>query len=396
MWTAGPAARRKTPGASPRPFHRPAWQRRGRAPVETGLLVGVVPPARLIAGEPFLLLGVEVLLVAPVLQLLRVDPQPAEHPGVLLGVDLAHALQLLGGLLVVTTELTDKVHNRRGVEVHVTPFCSGARLHPAQAPARQSYPRGRSRSGREDRRQRSWVHCDRRTVLGRHRGRRARPDPAAGPVVRGVGAGHYSSRRVASNAVNNLPAYLAVEPAVPAGHTSHLRRPAGHQRRSADPALGIAGHPAVAGTLQEPRCHHQPGDLRRCRRRRCAARAARDLGTLDHQRLTRRERTCGYYPAAPVHGAVSTPTAPTVTLPGYPGPSLGWRHRRPGARVGTHHPPPTGWVGRTRAAPEGPVARWQAGRCERSSSLGQVMGDERCSVGGSRRSTSRRWCCCSS
>jgi len=91
--------------------------------VESGLLVGVAPPARLITGEPWLLLGVEMLLVAPALQLLGVDPKLVEQTGVLLGVDLAHALQLLGGLLVVTPELTDKVHDRRGVEVHVTPFC---------------------------------------------------------------------------------------------------------------------------------------------------------------------------------------------------------------------------------------------------------------------------------
>jgi len=90
--------------------------------VEVGLLVGVVPPAGLVSGEPWLLLGVEMLLVAPVLQLLRVDPQPAEHPSVLLGVDLAHTLQLLSGLLVVTTELTNQVHDRGRVEVHGTAF----------------------------------------------------------------------------------------------------------------------------------------------------------------------------------------------------------------------------------------------------------------------------------
>ena len=90
--------------------------------VEVGLLVGVVPPAGLVSGEPWLLLGVEMLLVAPVLQLLRVDPQPAEHPSVLLGVNLAHTLQLLSGLLVVTTELTNQVHDRGRVEVHGTAF----------------------------------------------------------------------------------------------------------------------------------------------------------------------------------------------------------------------------------------------------------------------------------
>ncbi len=91
--------------------------------VEGGLLVAVVP-AGLITAEPGLLLGVEVLLVTPVLQLLWVDPQAAEQPGVLLGVDLAHALQLLCGLLVVATELADQVHDRRRVEVHGTsPFC---------------------------------------------------------------------------------------------------------------------------------------------------------------------------------------------------------------------------------------------------------------------------------
>ena len=90
--------------------------------VEAGLLVGVVPCAGLVSGEPGLLLGVEMLLVAPVLQLLRVDPQPAEHPSVLLGVDLAHTLQLLSGLLVVTTELTNQVHDRGRVEVHGTAF----------------------------------------------------------------------------------------------------------------------------------------------------------------------------------------------------------------------------------------------------------------------------------
>jgi len=54
---------------------------------------------------------------------------------VLLGVDLAHALQLLGGLLVVTTELTDKVHNRRGVEVHVTAFLLWLSAPPVPATA---------------------------------------------------------------------------------------------------------------------------------------------------------------------------------------------------------------------------------------------------------------------
>jgi len=85
--------------------------------VEGGLLVAVVP-AGLITAEPGLLLGVEVLLVTPVLQLLRVDPQAAEQPGVLLGVYLAHALQLLCGLLVVTTKLADQIHDRRRVEIH--------------------------------------------------------------------------------------------------------------------------------------------------------------------------------------------------------------------------------------------------------------------------------------
>jgi len=78
--------------------------------VETGLLVGVVP-AGLIALKPWLLLGVEVLLVATALQLLRVHTQLLQHAGVLLRVHLVHALQLLGGLLVVTAELANEVHD---------------------------------------------------------------------------------------------------------------------------------------------------------------------------------------------------------------------------------------------------------------------------------------------
>ena len=78
--------------------------------VETRVLVGVVS-ARLVALETWLLLGVEVLLVAAVLQLLRIYTELLQHAGVLLGVHLVHALQLLGSLLVVTAELANQVHD---------------------------------------------------------------------------------------------------------------------------------------------------------------------------------------------------------------------------------------------------------------------------------------------
>lgn len=93
------------------------------------LLAGVGPFARLIAGEPGQLLGAEMLLIAPAFQLPRTDSRAVERPGVLLGVDLVHALQLSGGTLVVTPELTDKVHDRRRVEDHRTAFrCTARRL----------------------------------------------------------------------------------------------------------------------------------------------------------------------------------------------------------------------------------------------------------------------------
>jgi len=78
--------------------------------VETRVLVGVVS-AGLVALETWLLLGVEVLLVAAVLQLLRVYTELLQHAGMLLGVHLVHALQLLSGLLVVTAELANQVHD---------------------------------------------------------------------------------------------------------------------------------------------------------------------------------------------------------------------------------------------------------------------------------------------
>jgi len=66
-----------------------------------------------------LLLGVELLLVPAALQSLRVDPEPAEQPGVLTRVDLSHTLQLLRGLLVVTPQLFHQPDDLTDVECHV-------------------------------------------------------------------------------------------------------------------------------------------------------------------------------------------------------------------------------------------------------------------------------------
>lgn len=55
-------------------------------PPEVGLLLGRVA-TRLVAVEPRLLLGVDVLLIPAAFQLLRVDAELVEQPGMLLGVD---------------------------------------------------------------------------------------------------------------------------------------------------------------------------------------------------------------------------------------------------------------------------------------------------------------------
>jgi len=96
----------------------------GLAAAEAGLLLGVVL-ALLVAVEAGLLLGVQVLLVPAVLQLLRVNPNLVQQPGVLLRVDLIHPLQLLRGLLVVPAELTDQVQNLTDIEPHEHSFSRG-------------------------------------------------------------------------------------------------------------------------------------------------------------------------------------------------------------------------------------------------------------------------------
>jgi len=75
------------------------------APGRGELLLAVIL-AWLVAAEPRLLLGFEVLLVAAVLELLRVHAELAEQTGVLLRVNLIHPLHLLRSLLVVPAELT--------------------------------------------------------------------------------------------------------------------------------------------------------------------------------------------------------------------------------------------------------------------------------------------------
>jgi len=104
----------------------------GLAAAQAGLLLGVVL-ALLVTIEARLLLGIQVLLVPAVLQLLRVHPHLVEQPGVLLGVDLIHPLQLLRSLLVVPAELTDQVQDLTGIEPHEHSFSSG----PTQACASQ-------------------------------------------------------------------------------------------------------------------------------------------------------------------------------------------------------------------------------------------------------------------
>lgn len=96
----------------------------GLAAAEAGLLLGVVL-ALLVAVEAGLLLRVQVLLVTAVLQLLRVHPDLVQQPGVLLRVNLIHPLQLLRGLLVVPTELTDQVQDLTGIEPHEHSFDNG-------------------------------------------------------------------------------------------------------------------------------------------------------------------------------------------------------------------------------------------------------------------------------
>ncbi len=93
---------------------------------EGGLLLAVVL-AGLVAAEPRLLLGVEVLLVAAVLELLRVHAELVEQIGVLLWVYLLHALHLLGCLLVVAAELSDQIQDLTSIEPHGDSF-QGARV----------------------------------------------------------------------------------------------------------------------------------------------------------------------------------------------------------------------------------------------------------------------------
>jgi len=104
----------------------------GLAAAEAGLLLGVVL-ALLVTVEAGLLLGIQMLLVPAVLQLLRVHPNLAQQPSVLLRVDLIHPLQLLRSLLVVPAELTDQVQDLTGIEPHEHSFGSG----PTQACAGQ-------------------------------------------------------------------------------------------------------------------------------------------------------------------------------------------------------------------------------------------------------------------
>jgi len=87
------------------------------APAEVGSLLAEVL-SLLVATETGLLLGVEVLLVATVLQLLWVESEPAEEACVLLGVDLSHAVHLLSSLLVVTPHLAYQVDDLHRVEPH--------------------------------------------------------------------------------------------------------------------------------------------------------------------------------------------------------------------------------------------------------------------------------------
>src|SRR5919206_5351632 len=76
------------------------------------------------------LLGIEVLLVAAGGQLLRIDAELAEQAAVLLGVDLLHALELLGGLLPVPAQLFDQVDDLSHVEAHPLPPSSARPARP--------------------------------------------------------------------------------------------------------------------------------------------------------------------------------------------------------------------------------------------------------------------------
>jgi hypothetical protein len=68
-----------------------------------------------------------VLLVAAVLELLRVHAELAEQTGVLLWVYLLHALHLLGWLLVVAAELSDQIQDLADGKSHGDSFC-GTRM----------------------------------------------------------------------------------------------------------------------------------------------------------------------------------------------------------------------------------------------------------------------------
>lgn len=81
------------------------------------LLAGVVA-AGLIALKVGLLLGVEVLLIAAVLQLLRVYSESTQHSPMLLRVYLIEPLQLLRGLLMVSAELAYQIHDLMRIKRH--------------------------------------------------------------------------------------------------------------------------------------------------------------------------------------------------------------------------------------------------------------------------------------
>jgi len=95
----------------------------------------------------------------------------------------------------------------------------------------------------------------------------------------------------ASNAVNNLPAYLAVEPAVPAGHTTQLLGALLGTNTAPLILLWDPRDPAMARTLQSQGARHQPDQVRPHRARRRAGDSVRDLGRDHPERLTVRKLT---------------------------------------------------------------------------------------------------------
>lgn len=86
--------------------------------IREGRLLTRVIAARLIALKVGLLLCVEVLLVATVLQLLRVYAKLIEHTRMLLRVNLTKALQLLGGLLMISAKLAYQIHDLVRIKRH--------------------------------------------------------------------------------------------------------------------------------------------------------------------------------------------------------------------------------------------------------------------------------------